>query len=140
MAYESLIFFRITFAISIIITVSVPIPISIMTISFGCAVQDNSHVFISLICIKSFYFDVSAIRQTKVHKISKISPKNATISPVEISRPSPTHPNTFPQRKSLRHSFPELGNTAHQLRSTPIHVHNQNDRKGSQLGPPILII
>lgn len=29
-------------------------------------------------------FDDSAIRQTNVHKISKISPKNATISPAEI--------------------------------------------------------
>lgn len=94
---------------------------------------------IGYICIKSFYFDVSAIRQTKVHKISKISPKNATISPVEISSPSPTHPNTFPQRKSLRHSFPKLGNTAHQLRSTPRHIRNQNNRKRSQLGQPILI-
>ena len=31
-----------------------------------------------------FDFDDSAIRQTNVHKISKISPKNATISPAEI--------------------------------------------------------
>gem|GEM_PF-5218329 len=41
------------------------------------------------------------------------------ISPAEnfLSSP-PSHPSIHPQREPLRHSFPELGNTAHQLRST----------------------
>lgn len=66
-----------------------------------------------------FDFDDSAIRQTNVHKISKISLKNATISPAEIYPAHlPFSPAGLTQWKHFGRISPNLEHCSTAPRST----------------------